>query len=125
MSDEPIWVPNSVGDAIRKFWSNALRIIGYFAFVSGAGLLAYQIYDWLRHAEWRPLTIFAAVKRCLPMEFSQWYVQHVLKDWAGVSRIVDSLLSLSLWWILIVMAFPLILWGDIIRGGIGRKKRKV
>lgn len=72
-----------------------LVLLGVVQFIEPVG-------GWMRTGAWNPTPIFDELKGLFPSNFTQWFIEP--RDWFGVWEIVHSVLSLSAWWINLIVA---------------------
>jgi len=83
-----------------------LLLAGLFVSL-GLILLVDQGINWLTLGHSRAITIFDVCKGFLPEKILIWLMEPKdWKDWKSLWRIVNEVLSWSMWWILMLLAVP-------------------
>ena len=91
-------------DSLAKGLIYTLPVI----WAAGLGLLAYQGVSWLTHGTWKSITILDVFKDFLPanLRIDQ------PTEWLGLWQVTKFILSLSAWWVLMLLgmllAYPLL-----------------
>jgi hypothetical protein len=87
------------------FFGDLIASIFGFGFLLPIGILAYQIYLWLKHGEWHPIPVSSALSY-LDVNLTSIYNM----EWQGAKKIILWLLNLPFSFVIFISTVVIGLW---------------
>lgn len=106
----------------RRAYGSVLKLVGALLLVGGAGLLAYQVFNWWEDGQWVDRPTLALV-RTLPSDFffREWIERPA--SWHGLHRAVIWVLDLPIAFVTMLVGLGVWLAGSSTEPGRYRTEK--